>query len=204
MSEIIIKDVAFGNHDADSRLLPEPPVCRDGEFLLRAGNCGRAGIWDCGFIFDTVPVKKNAKIISGELRLYLFAFSGEPLDPFISRIYGWLTTGNLLVWCDGGHMPSLVPVTDAYEEWLITTSSSPNGWYVEYLDVTALITELVEQAGWEKNYDMGIVIRNYGSGYDRFVNVVAFEMGGSARLTLEVATTRVILNPSNRFESVVK
>lgn len=125
--------------------------------------------------FTTINVPQGALITEATLRFTLEAVTGSP----DTTCYG-ADVDDLAAWADPGNLPSNAAQTTA------SVAFAPTGTGAMELDVTTIVQEIVNRAGWEAENAMGFVfVDEVGSG-DNYWRAVGYSEGTTPTMFLDI------------------
>ncbi len=127
----------------------------DGTDYGLAGNVllGRSGAdFDCGLRFLSVGVPQGAVVSAATITLNVTQIGGSP----DTTLYG-VDVDDAAAFADPGNLPSAATRTTA------TADLDPSGTGTKVVDVSTIVQEIIDRAGWASGNDMAFVIINNGT-----------------------------------------
>jgi hypothetical protein len=150
-----------------------------------AGNLGGGFIYNGGVRFQTINVPQGATINSATLTLNINSNTYSP-----TTVVEGDDVDDAAAWSNTSRPSQITPTT-------ATVVFNPVGTGDKAIDVTAIVQEIVNRAGWVANNDMRFGIQNTKADYG-YLLAYDFNVGNtalSARLDIEYTTTSFTPTP---------
>ena len=153
---------------------------------IRLGNRSGGSYGDCtaGLRFTTIPVPQGATITSASLNFKAY-------DTYSSNIYLKIYAEDVddgTIFSETTNNVSSRTLTTAAVDWDITSSWTYNSWYTSS-DISSVIQEIVNRAGWNINQDINIIIKDDGSSSGNNRNAFAYDYDASYAPKLDITYT---------------
>lgn len=161
------------------------------------GKFSTSDYWN-GFIWNSVTVPQGATITSAVLDLYSAQVTAGTTA---KTIWYGVDEDNTSTFNTSTSYPEGKTLTTASvtKDFTVSTWSSTLGFGAETVDVTSLVQEIVDRAGWSSGNSLGIVAHDNGSSDNNYVGHSTYDRATDrgAKLTIEYsAGTNVEVTPS--------